>query len=144
MVIIHQMNNDCGMERQVPTSVTSTITTSTEAMVEFMVCNYTYLQLKNQTNCPFVRPLYRSSCVSRHLQVRTGGFCWCIVLLPTCHCWHVPLLKLNQNRNTCGNTCVPVHTLSSVCCLFVSTLSLEPADLYLDFCMCIFLMFAYM
>ena len=27
------------------------------------------------------RPLYRSTCVSRHLQLRTGGFCWCKVLL---------------------------------------------------------------
>ena len=25
-------------------------------------------------------PLYRSTCVSRHLPLRTGGFCWCKVL----------------------------------------------------------------
>ena len=29
-----------------------------------------------------LRPLYRSTCVSRHLQLRTRGFCWCKVLLP--------------------------------------------------------------
>jgi len=23
-----------------------------------------------------LRPLYRSTCVSQHLQLRTGGFCW--------------------------------------------------------------------
>jgi len=28
-----------------------------------------------------VWPLYRSTCVRRHLQLRTGGFCWCKVLL---------------------------------------------------------------
>ena len=32
-------------------------------------------------------PLYRSTCIIRHLQSRTGGFCWCKVLLPTCPCW---------------------------------------------------------
>ena len=31
-------------------------------------------------------PLYRSTCIIRHLQSRTGGFCWCKVLLPTCPC----------------------------------------------------------
>ena len=39
------------------------------------------LQPASQTN--FVLwPLYRSTCVSQHLQLRTGGFCWCRVLLP--------------------------------------------------------------
>ena len=37
-----------------------------------------------------LRPLYTSSCVSRHLQLRTGGFCWCKVLLPACLCWRQP------------------------------------------------------
>ena len=31
-----------------------------------------------------LQPLYRSTCVSRHYQLRTGGFCWCTVLLPVC------------------------------------------------------------
>jgi len=35
-------------------------------------------------------PLYSSTCVSRPLQLRTGGFCWCKVLLPTCPCWQQP------------------------------------------------------
>jgi len=34
-----------------------------------------------------LRPLYSSTCVSRPLQLRTGGFCWCKVLLPACPCW---------------------------------------------------------
>ena len=29
-----------------------------------------------------LRPLYRTTCISWHLQLRTGGFCWCKVLLP--------------------------------------------------------------
>jgi len=33
---------------------------------------------------------YRSTCVSRHLQLRTGGFCWCKVLPPACPCWWQP------------------------------------------------------
>jgi len=32
-------------------------------------------------------PLYRTTCVSRHPQLRTGGFCWSRVLLPTRPCW---------------------------------------------------------
>ena len=34
--------------------------------------------------------VYRSTCVSQHLQLRTGGFCWCEVLLPACRCWQQP------------------------------------------------------
>jgi len=36
-------------------------------------------------------PLYRSTSVSRHLQLRTGGFCWSKVLLPACPCWRQPV-----------------------------------------------------
>jgi len=42
-VLIHRMNGDCGMERQVQTSVTLATETSTEATAEFMVCNYMHL-----------------------------------------------------------------------------------------------------
>ena len=38
------------------------------------------------TTTTVVRPLYRSTCVSRHLQLRTGAFCCCTVLLPACPC----------------------------------------------------------
>jgi len=34
-----------------------------------------------------LRPLYRTTSVSRHILLRTGGFCWSKVLLPTCLCW---------------------------------------------------------
>jgi len=33
-----------------------------------------------------LQPLFRSTCVSKHPQLRTGGFC-CKVLLPVCPCW---------------------------------------------------------
>ena len=32
------------------------------------------------TTATILRPLYRSTCISWHLQLRTGGFCWCKVL----------------------------------------------------------------
>ena len=32
-------------------------------------------------------PLYRSTCVRRHPQLRTGWLCWSEVLLPTCPYW---------------------------------------------------------
>ena len=32
----------------------------------------------------------RSTCISWHLQLRTGGFCWRRVLLPACPCWWQP------------------------------------------------------
>jgi len=35
-----------------------------------------------------LRPLYRTTCISRHPQSRTGGFSWNKVLLPACHVRH--------------------------------------------------------
>jgi len=43
----------------------------------------------NNTTTTVLRPLCRSVCVSQHLQLRTGGFCWCRVLLPACPCFLV-------------------------------------------------------
>jgi len=45
---------------------------------------------KRTTTTTVLRPLYRSTCFSRHLQLRTGRFCWCKVLLPACPCWRQP------------------------------------------------------
>jgi len=46
------------------------------------------------TTAAVLLPLHRSTCVSvsRHLQLRTGGFCWCKVVLPACPCWRQPAL----------------------------------------------------
>ena len=57
-----------------------------------------------------LRTLYMSTCVSRHLQLRTGGFRWCKVL-PT----RMPLLMapsafgLARRRWSCPHTVVSVH-----------------------------------
>jgi len=42
------------------------------------------LNVQQQNNHPVLQPLYRSTCLSQHLHIRIGGFCWCKVLLPTC------------------------------------------------------------
>jgi len=43
---------------------------------------------KSFSNQPatILRPLYISTFVSRHLQLRTEGLCWCKVLLAACPC----------------------------------------------------------
>ena len=50
---------------------------------------YLYL-LPTQPPTTVLRPLYRSTCISRHVQLRTGGLCWCKVFLPTFPCWQEP------------------------------------------------------
>ena len=42
----------------------------------------TNCKLATTTTTAVLRQLYRSTCVSSHLQLTTGGFCWCKVLLP--------------------------------------------------------------
>jgi len=45
---------------------------------------------------------WRTTCVSRQPQLRTGGFCWSKVVLPVCPgWWHLPLLlrKKTDSRN---------------------------------------------
>jgi len=42
-----------------------------------------HMRSYNITQLP-LRPIYRSTCVSLHLQLRTGKFCWCKVLQPRC------------------------------------------------------------
>jgi len=56
------------------------------------VCSYVVSVITTSTTTiTILRPLYSSTCVSRHLQLRTGGFCRCKVLLPTCPCWRQPV-----------------------------------------------------
>jgi len=45
---------------------------------------------QNYTTTSVLRPLYRLTCVSRHLWLTTGGFFWCKVLLLACPCWRQP------------------------------------------------------
>jgi len=52
-------------------------------------------------------PVYRSTCVSWHLQLRTGGFCSCKVFLPTCQC--KPACLLGRRRWSSPQHCL--HTI---------------------------------
>ena len=56
-------------------------------LVVCLVSDYSFYERSAITTTTILRPLYRSTCVSLHLQFRTGGFCWCKALLPTCLCW---------------------------------------------------------
>ena len=71
------------------------------------------------TTTTILRPLYRSTCISQHLQLRSGGFCWCKVLLPACPCWQQPVhsdygedagVLLNSVIYT---TSIPLHSTTS-------------------------------
>ena len=66
-----------------------------ECVITFLVITNTIIALNTEkwlwpTKPPILQALYRSTCISWHLQLRTGGFCWCRVLLPTCPCWQQP------------------------------------------------------
>jgi len=47
---------------------------------------------------------YRSTCVNRYLQLRTGGFCWCKILLPVCPCWRQPAHSDREKRMEFSST----------------------------------------
>ena len=49
-----------------------------------------HLKITSTTTTTVLRPLYTSNYIGQHLQLRTGGFCWCKVLLPACPCWWQP------------------------------------------------------
>ena len=50
-------------------------------MANILLLIHWWWQYEIQLQPPVLQPLYRSTCVSRHLQLRSGGFCWCKVLL---------------------------------------------------------------
>jgi len=50
------------------------------------------------TNHTYFWPLYKSTSVSQYPQLRTGGFCWTKVLLPTCSCrWQLANLDYAED-----------------------------------------------
>ena len=55
--------------------------------ITLLVCETLYVHNQPTTTTTILQPLYRSTCVSRHLQSRTGGFCRCKVLLPAGRSW---------------------------------------------------------
>ena len=68
-----------------------TVLTNYRVTLHSQGCGPMSISLKKWTTTTTVlQPLYTSTCVSRHLQLRTGGFCWCNVLQPACPCWWQP------------------------------------------------------
>jgi len=66
----------------------------------FCVLFYCFVSVKTQLQqSPLLWQLYRSSCFSQHHQLRTGGFCWCRLLLPACPCWQHPV-HLDKGEDT--------------------------------------------
>jgi len=57
--------------------------------IQMWLSYISYIHHTTPNQPPILWPLYRSTCISWHLQLRTGGFCWCKVLLPTCPCWQL-------------------------------------------------------
>ena len=43
-----------------------------------------------------VWPLYRTTCVNGHPQLRTEGFCWSKVSLRACHCWRKQCISTKE------------------------------------------------
>ena len=61
-------------------------------------------------------PSYRSTCISWHLQLKTGGFCWWKVLLPTCPYWQQPVHSDNGEEAGAGVLLNSViYTVSILC-----------------------------
>jgi len=59
-------------------------------------------------------PFYSSTCISRHLQLRTRWFCWHKVLLATWPCWHQP--AHSDYREDTGSS-TQQHYVHSLCTL---------------------------
>ena len=87
-------------------------------------------------------PLYRSVCVSRHLQLRTGGFCWCKVLLPAYPCYQHPAHSVGEKTmKFCSALLIYLvfsrisntqqHTCSQLCARQMSQLRYEHISAFL-------------
>ena len=63
--------------------------------------------LTSTTTTTILRPLYRTTYISRHPQLRTGGFCWSKVLLPTCPCWRQLRIQIREKTREFSWTLLP-------------------------------------
>jgi len=89
----------------------SRIKSQKDRMTRFKHLLTSWSQIKCTNLQPSIlRPLHRSTCISRHLQLRTGEICWCKVLLPACPCWRQPV-HLDYGEDT-GVLLNSVSTLS--------------------------------
>jgi len=67
-------------------------------------CSHVLCKYTTTTATTVLRPLYRSTCVSWHLQLRTEGFCCCRVLLSVCPCWRQPAHSDWEKTLECSST----------------------------------------
>jgi len=71
-----------------------------------------WAQRQLTTNITVLQPLHRTTCISRHSQsLRTDGFCWDKVLLPTCPCWR-QLAHLDYGKDSRVLFCSVTYTVS--------------------------------
>jgi len=60
----------------------------------------------NNNNYHFMAIIQVKVCISwlsQHVQLRTGGFCWCKVLLPACPCLWQPVHSFRSVRRRCSS-----------------------------------------
>jgi len=77
------------------------------------------LYVGTTTTTTVLWPLYRSTCVSWHVQLRTGGFCWCKVLLPLAD----GNQRIRIREKTLKFSSTLLYTLSPYRYMYVGTLS---------------------
>ena len=68
----------------------------TRPLISAFLVNDQLAQTWRTTTTVVLWPLYKSTCIIRHLQLRTGGFCWCKVLLPVSPCCRHWLDKVHK------------------------------------------------
>ena len=68
-------------------------------------------QICYMTTIIVLRPLHGSTCNSQHFQLRTGGFCWCKVSLPTRSCWWQPAHSDSEDAGVLLNSVI--YTVST-------------------------------
>ena len=67
------------------------------------------------TTTTILQPLCRSTCISQHLQLRSGWFFWCRVLLPACLCpfiYHTSCVLNVHDVDLCLTLNIFVYTVS--------------------------------
>jgi len=65
-------------------------------------------QIVTTTTTAVLRPLYRTTCISRHPQLRTGGFCWSKVLLPHALADGSEHIRIRENTLEFSSVVLPV------------------------------------
>jgi len=66
-----------------------------------------------------LQPLYRSTCISRHSQLRTKGFCWCSLTARMPLLMAISTLGLGRKRWSSLQHCY-LHCLRTLVCMLVT------------------------